>query len=80
MMARRQLIRRIVQWLLLATALVLLVTGLGITEYGIVEKISFGLLTKSLSLKVHTAPPVWILFVLLLAIHIALPFIRRKKN
>jgi hypothetical protein len=80
MMTRRRLIGKIVQWLLLAAALVLLVTGLGITEYGIVEKLSFGLLTKSLSLKIHTTPALWILFVLLLATHISLPFIGRKKN
>jgi len=65
---------------LLAVALVLLITGLGITEYRIVENLSFGLLTKSLSQKVHTAPGLWIFFVVLLAMHISLPFIGRKKN
>jgi len=80
MMTRLRLARKIIQWLLLAVALVLLITGLGITEYRIVENLSFGLLTKSLSQKVHTAPGLWIFFVVLLAMHISLPFIGRKKN
>ena len=79
-MNRLRLVRRIIQWLLLAAAVVLLITGLGITYYGIVETISFGLLTKSLSHQIHTAPGLWIFFVVLLALHIALPFIGRKKN
>jgi hypothetical protein len=65
---------------LLAVAVVLLISGLGITYYGAVETISFGLLTKSLSHQIHTAPGLWIFFVVLLALHIALPFIGRKKN
>jgi len=80
MMNRLRLVRRIIQWLLLAVAVVLLISGLGITYYGAVETISFGLLTKSLSHQIHTAPGLWIFFVVLLALHIALPFIGRKKN
>ncbi len=79
-MNRLRLVRRIIQWLLLAVAVVLLISGLGITYYGAVETISFGLLTKSLSHQIHTAPGLWIFFVVLLALHIALPFIGRKKN
>jgi hypothetical protein len=74
------LARRIIQWLLLAMAVVLLITGLGITNFRIVETISFGLLTKNLAHRIHTAPGLWISFVVLLALHISLPFIGRKKN
>lgn len=79
-MSRRRLIGKIIQWLLLAVAVVLLISGLGITEYRIVETLSFGLITKSLAHQIHTAPGLWIFFVVLLALHIALPFIGRKKN
>lgn len=79
-MTRLSLARKIIQWLLLAAAVLLLITGLGITEYRIVETISFGLLTKSLSHQIHNAPGLWIFFVVLLALHIILPFIGRKKN
>ncbi len=80
MMNRLRLAKKIIQWLVLAVAVVLLITGLGITYYGTVETISFGLLTKNLSHQIHTAPGLWIFFVLLLAAHICLPFIGRKKN
>jgi cytochrome b subunit of formate dehydrogenase len=77
---RRRLIRKIIQWLLLAVAVVLLITGLGITEYQIVETASFGLLTKSISHQIHTAPGLWIFFLILLAAHISLSLVWRKKN
>ncbi len=77
---RLRLVRKIIQWLLLAVAVVLLITGLGITYYQIVETISFGLLTKNLSQHIHTAPGLWIFFVVLLAAHISLSLIGRKKN
>jgi cytochrome b subunit of formate dehydrogenase len=79
-MDRRRLIRKVIQWLLLDVAVVLLITGLGITEYQIVETASFGLLTKSVSHQIHTAPGLWIAFVVLVALHISLSFIWRKKN
>jgi uncharacterized membrane protein len=79
-MNKLRLARKIIQWLLLAAAVVLLVTGLGITEYGIMETISFGLLTKSVAHKIHVAPALWISFLVLLALHISLYFISRKKN
>jgi len=74
------LVRKIIQWLLLAVAVVLLITGLGITDYQIVETASFGLLTKSISHQIHTAPGLWIFFVVLLTAHLSLSSIGRKKN
>jgi cytochrome b subunit of formate dehydrogenase len=79
-MNRLRLARKIIQWLLLAVVVVLLITGLGITNFRIVETISFGLLTKNLAHRIHTAPGLWISFVVLLALHISLPFVGRKKN
>jgi len=79
-MTKLRLARKIIQWLLLAVAVLLLITGLGITEYRIVETISFGLITKNVAHQIHTALGLWIFFVVLLALHIILPFIGRKKN
>jgi thiosulfate reductase cytochrome b subunit len=79
-MTRIRLARKIIQWLLLAVAVLLLITGLGITYYGAVETISFGLLTKNVAHQIHTAPGLWIFFVVLLAAHISLSVISRKKN
>ncbi len=78
-MSWQRLSKRIIHWLLLALAVVLLITGLGITEYGIVERLSFGLLTKNLAHKIHTAPGLWISFLVLLALHIFFS-LRRAKN
>ncbi len=80
MMSRLRLTRKIIQWLLLTAALLLLITGLGITEFRIVETATFGLLSKALAQQIHTAPGLWIFFLALLAAHISLSFIIRKKN
>jgi len=79
-MSGQRLSKSIIHWLLAAVAVVLLITGLGITEYGIVEYLSFGLLTKGLAHKIHTAPGLWVSFLVLLVLHIFLPFIGRVKN
>ena len=65
---------------MVAVVVVLLITGLGITEYRIVESLSFGLLTKGLAHEIHTAPGLWVSFLVLLVLHIVLPFIGRAKN
>jgi thiosulfate reductase cytochrome b subunit len=63
-------LRRAVGWLLLAFALLLVVTGLGITEYRIVEAMTFGLLGKALSFQLHSL--LWIPFLVVLAAHLLL--------
>ena len=75
----KRLGKRVLHWLLAAEAVILLITGLGITKYEIVETITFGLLTKNLSHKIHNADGLWISFLVLLALHIFLS-VRRKKN
>lgn len=56
-----------------------LLTGLGITEYRVVEKITYGLLTKPTAFILHTAL-MWPFLLLLLA-HIAITFfLKNLKN
>jgi hypothetical protein len=65
------LLKKAVRWLLLATVALYLVSGLGITEYGTVENLTFGLLTKDLAFRLHDsllAP-----FIALLVLHVGLP-------
>jgi cytochrome b subunit of formate dehydrogenase len=63
-------LRRAVGWLLLAFALLLVITGLGITEWQIVEAATFGLLSKALSFQLHNL--LWIPFLAILACHMLL--------
>jgi len=60
--------RQIVHWLLLAVLALYLLTGFGITEYRVVEHLTFGLLTKPLAFKVHDN--LIIPFIVLLGLHI----------
>ena len=68
-MARANL-RMIVGWLLFVLALLLVVTGLGITEYRTVEAVTFGLLPKNLAFQLHNL--LWIPFLAVLIAHLAL--------
>ena len=63
-------LRRAIGGLLLAFALLLIVTGLGITDWQIVEAVTFGLLTKALSFQLHNL--IWIPFLAILAVHMLL--------
>ena len=65
---KRHLARQIVVWLLIAVIVVYLITGFGMTEYRIVEPLTFGLLTKLLAFKIHTI--LWMPFLILLILHI----------
>jgi len=68
-------VKRAVHWSLIITTLIVLISGLGITEYRTVEFLTLGALTKQLSFKLHTNLSV--LFVLLLILHI---HFSTKKN
>ncbi len=68
-MARWNL-RRAVGWLLLAFSLLLIITGLGITEWRTVEAVTLGLLPKALSFQLHSL--LWIPFLAILACHLLL--------
>ena len=55
-----------------------LVTGFGITHYGIVEPLTLGLLTKNLARRIHMN--LEIPFIVLLVLHIwLLPLLKRFK-
>jgi hypothetical protein len=62
----------------MVVAIVFLVSGFGITEFRIVETLTFGLLTKSLAFKIHEV--VWIPFVILLVLHSYQGLSRKKKK
>ena len=68
-MHRRTLLK-VVHWSLFALTVLVVVTGLGITEYQTVEALTFGLLGKALAFKLHLW--VWIPFLVLLALHVSL--------
>lgn len=58
--AKQNLAKQIVHWLLLAVTALFLVSGFGITQFRIVETLTFGLLTKALAFKIHNN--LWILY------------------
>ena len=70
----------VIRWLLVAALLIFAITGFGITEFRVVESLTFGLLSKSLAFKIHTAAGLWLTFFVLLLLHICLPFILRIKS
>lgn len=62
--------RRLVSWTLLVLALLLILTGLGITEFRVVGPLTLGLLGKSLSFQLHSL--LWIPFLAVLVLHMVL--------
>lgn len=52
-----------------------MLSGFGITKFGIVESLTFGLLTKKLAFEMHEY--LWIPFVVLLVLHVFLPLAER---
>jgi hypothetical protein len=71
------LIRKIIQWLLLAATIMFLITGFGISQFRVVETVTFGWLSKSWAFRLHDN--LWIPFVILLALHICLPLVFKKR-
>jgi len=72
------LIRKIIQWLLLAMAVLFLLTGFGISEFRVVETITFGWLSKSWAFRLHDN--LWIPFIVLLILHICLPLVFKGRQ
>ncbi len=60
--------KKLVHYLLLATAILYLITGFGITNWQIVEPLTLGLLGKALSQYIHLFLA-WV-FIPLLAVHV----------
>jgi len=67
--------RKIIQYLLLVVTLLLILSGYGITQYRVVETLTFGLLNKAVTFKLHSG--LIIPFFLLLVLHV-FNFKRRK--
>ncbi|MFC1954053.1 hypothetical protein ACFLU7_00660 [Chloroflexota bacterium] len=65
-------------WLLLIAIVLYLVSGFGITEFRVVEALTLGLLTKSLSFKIHEV--LWLPFLIILIPHILFPSILRLRR
>jgi thiosulfate reductase cytochrome b subunit len=61
-------LKAVVHWSLLAFTVLYLVSGLGITQYRIIEAITLGLLTKNLAFRIHDV--LLIPFIALLCVHI----------
>ena len=67
---RTRTLVKVVHWSLLVLALLVVVTGLGITQYQAVEALTFGLLGKALAFKLHLW--LWAPFLVVLALHVLL--------
>lgn len=80
----QQLFERIIQWTLLGVIIIYVLTGLGITQFRIIEPATLGLLNKNLSFAIHDN--LLIPFIVLLVLHIAIKPVkqiyrkRRRKN
>jgi len=78
-MVNQRLMKGTIHWLLTVVVIIYLITGFGITEYRIVEPLTFGLLTKSLAQKIHIN--LEIPFIILLILHIwLLPLLKYLKS
>ena len=78
-MVNQRLMKVTIHWLLTVLVIIYLITGFGITEYRIVEPLTFGLLTKSLAQKIHIS--LEIPFIILLILHIwLLPLLKYFKS
>ena len=63
-------IRRCVDWTLLVVAIIAIMSGLGITEFRVMERLTFGALSKIMAFRVHFA--IWKPFLVLLVMHLVL--------
>jgi len=70
-------IKRVIRWSLITAILLYIVSGFGITEFRVVETLTFGLLTKPLAFKLHDY--IFIPFAILLAMHILLTLAFRSR-
>ncbi len=78
-MVKQRVVKSTVHWVLTALVIAYLITGFGITQYRIVEPLTFGLLTKSLAQRIHMN--IEIPFIILLILHIwLLPLLRRFRS
>ena len=74
----RSLLLKTSHWLLLVVVILYIVSGFGISHFRVVETITFGLLTKNLSFRIHDV--LWIPFIVLLLVHIGAAYIFKPKK
>ncbi len=77
-MGSKDLIKKIVHWLLTIMIVLYLITGFGITEFRVVEALTFGLLAKNLAFKIHDN--LGLPFIILLGLHIFLSSMKRRNK
>ena len=70
-------IRKIIRWALFGMIALYIISGFGITEFKIMEKISFGLIIKTSSFRLHNNLWLHLIFIALLLLHV---FGFKKKN
>ena len=68
----------IIHWLLLATVVLYMFSGFGITYFRVVETITFGVFTKPIAFIVHDS--LTIPFIVLLIAHIVLALVLKKQK
>ena len=73
--SRQRSILKVIRWTLFAVIIVTLISGFGISEFRVIETITFGLLTKNVAFRIHDV--IWIPFVVLLVLHVFYSFFRR---
>ncbi|MGA2157610.1 MAG: hypothetical protein ABSG90_00180 [Dehalococcoidia bacterium] len=73
-----KIFRQIVDWLLLAGVVLYVFTGLGMTQFGIFEPVALGLWVRHACVSIHNN--LIIPFVILLLLHLLLPYIRKWLN
>jgi len=77
-MVNQRLMKGTIHWLLTVLVIIYLIIGFGITEYRILEPLTFGLLTKNLAHIIHIN--LEIPFIVLLVSHIwLLPLLKHFK-
>ena len=74
----QNILKKTVIWLLSIIIVLYGVSGFGITEFRTVEILTFGFLTKNLAFKIHNS--LEIPFVILLILHLCLPFVFKWRN
>jgi len=77
-MTGQGLVKKTIIWLLAIVIVLYGVSGFGITEFRTVETLTLSLLTKNLAFKIHNN--LEIPFIILLLLHLCLPFVFKWKN
>ena len=75
-MIPRRTLEKATHWLLAVAIILYVVSGYGISEFRVVERITFGLLSKPLAFRMHTI--LTMPFLVLLGLHIYFTYRRRS--